>query len=65
MTDREIINLKAAMYTGIVLVVAICIVILQYCYPMIFPIVLVTTGLFVLLSFVFLVIKRILESEVW
>ena len=63
MTNREL-NLKAAFYTGIFLVAVICIVILQYCYPMIFPIVLVTAGLFVLLSFVFLVIKGILASEV-
>jgi len=61
MTEKEI-NLKAAMYTGMFLVAVICIVLLQYCYPMIFPIVLVTAGLFVLISFVFLIMKGFLIS---
>jgi hypothetical protein len=56
MNEREL-NLKAAMYTGMVLVAMVCVGLLLYCFPAMFVIILVGCGVFVFVSFIFLMIK--------
>lgn len=64
MTDQEL-NLKAVMYTGMVLVAIVCLILLINSYPIIFPIMMVGAGLFVITTGIFVVVKAFLKDELW
>jgi hypothetical protein len=61
MNEREL-NLKAAMYTGMVLVAIVCLVILLNYYPIIVVIFLVGCGLFCFASIFFLMIRELIKD---
>jgi uncharacterized membrane protein YesL len=63
MKDRLELNLKAAMYTGMVLVGILCVALLVYCYPIIFPITLIGCVAFLIVSTIFLFVRLNLESK--
>jgi hypothetical protein len=63
MKDSLELNLKAGMYTGMVLVGIVCLVLLMYCYPMIFPLIMVASALFIVVSFIFLIVRLLISDR--